>query len=1257
MTNTNDMAVMQTTYAVNGQPLLFTIALDRAQALELRFYVAVGKIQRLHKMQIRFTNMTDVRIIETANGATTLSFSLLHPPKYFTLMDDVRESMELQSQNTYWDIKFAYRRETDIDKTTAPRQPVSLFRNDPHIDTGRWLTYSLDFSRLPHNQQILPLIRHALEAYNIRVSNTPLVSTRPLEGKLWHGSNRTRLQTNQSSLAALQVLHKDALPELPFELQYALDVCLSRNQFHEATFTSEFLQRLLKTPSAQGLLENVATSRRRFFNPMEIFTASELRVRRKLKAPKDCILMHSVTVTPTTIYVNSVCVEVTNRVVRRYIEHADRFLRVRFQDEEYAGKLQAQQDDSFNRVFNRVKRTLMQGIYVAGRHYQFLAFGNSQFRENGAYFFAPTPTITPLSIRAWMGLFSHIRVVAKYASRIGQCFSTTRAINSIGTRPNVKLIKDIERNGYCFSDGVGKISPFLAHMIAEEMRLGTDIPSLFQFRMGGCKGVLAVDTTLSGTTVEIRPSQKKFDTSYSHLEVVRVSSFATAYLNRQIILVLSALGIPDAVFVKKVRDMLGDINGAMHDNKAALELLQTSVDYNQVTISLAKMITAGFRNDPFVASLLELWRASSIKQLKEKATVVVKDGAFLLGCMDETGSLLMNDSQLPQIFLQIPDKEANEKGVYKIITGRCILVRNPALHPGDVRVVEAVDCEKLRHLKNVVVFPQRGSRPLANMCAGGDLDGDDYLVMWDKDLIPSETADPMDYTPPTPVISHGPVTSSDTIAFFCEYMKNDSLGNIAVAHRAWADYLPQGVKDSRCKKLAQLHSEAVDYPKTGVPAQLTPDLRVQKYPHWCGKPANKSYHSDKVAGQMYDEVERVDFKPEYRESFDNRVLTAFESIPTEVLNVAKQLKTEYDEDIRRVMAQYGIQTEFEIWSAFVMQHNRVGSDYKFAEELGRTMNTLKAHFRESLLEQAGSLSGLANQQASFYLLIAAAYRVTAHEMVSTHQHMLHILPMLADPDGYDEFNRMPLISFPWVFADELSHIAKAKDATSNGQWVDPATLSRPLGWNGGKAKLSRQQLSKMDSDDLICQPLAEVELPSASTTKATAATTKARVATQVVQPKPVSTSQSATSDLIAAMLQTSLTDNHSQPSAIGTPTSMAPVSIPSTPPPIESGSSDPPSPSSSLSSSAFWAHRDEDQENSNSTKDNGKDTTAAVATASVGSPDTIRAPTKSGQSVCGIANNTTRDDSDEDESEFEETIEDPMDDLSSLDKLAAMIGQ
>ena len=87
---------------------------------------------------------------------------------------------------------------------------------------------------------------------------------------------------------------------------------------------------------------------------------------------------------------------------------------------------------------------------------------------------------------------------------------------------------------------------------------------------------------------------------------MRVLTFTIAYLNRQIILVLSSLRITNEVFVRKVTTMLKDINRAIHDNNVALKLLYISVDYNSITISLVKMILNGFCNNLFVASLLEL---------------------------------------------------------------------------------------------------------------------------------------------------------------------------------------------------------------------------------------------------------------------------------------------------------------------------------------------------------------------------------------------------------------------------------------------------------------------------------------------------------------------------------------------------------------------------------------------------------------------------------------------------------------------------
>lgn len=90
-----------------------------------------------------------------------------------------------------------------------------------------------------------------------------------------------------------------------------------------------------------------------------------------------------------------------------------------------------------------------------------------------------------------------------------------------------------------------------------------------------------------------------------------------------------------------------------------------------------------------------------------------------MGVADESGLL-----QEGEVFCQYEDPESDEGAV--VVQGDCAITRAPALHPGDIRKVKAVDVPELRSLKNVIVFNVKGSRDLPNMLGGGDLDGMSY---------------------------------------------------------------------------------------------------------------------------------------------------------------------------------------------------------------------------------------------------------------------------------------------------------------------------------------------------------------------------------------------------------------------------------------------------------------------------------------------------------------------------------------------------
>jgi RNA-dependent RNA polymerase len=504
-----------------------------------------------------------------------------------------------------------------------------------------------------------------------------------------------------------------------------------------------------------------------------------------------------------------------------------------------------------------------------------------------------------------------------------------------------------------------------------------------------------------------------------------------------------------------------------------------------MTMQLAQMIFDGFMEtqDPFMMSCLRLWRAWSIKYLKEKARIYVEHGAFVLGCVDETATLRghFNDAQntttspkdkasLPEIFLRIESPPSS--GKWTVITGVCIIARNPSLHPGDVRVVCAVDKPELYHYRNCVVTPQTGDRDIPNMCSGGDLDGDDYLVIWDKDLLPEEWNHPaMNFEGAKPKESDGAVTVDDMTSFFVTYMRYDNLGRIAVAHRYWADARPEGVKDPKCLELANLHSTAVDYMKTGVPAKLPRHLRITQWPHWAevkNKSKSKIYISKKVLGRLYDKVQRVDMQPQWDYEFDSRIILAYE-LDNFILDLARKAKQEYDAAVLRIMAKFSIKTEFEVWTTFVMEHASDFGDYKFAETIGEETYVLKDHHQQLCMEVVGTDKTDKEYLAKMGPFVAAMYTVSAQELDEALEECkkVKLVRGLQVPVREKTAATMPFISFPWLFPRELGIIAN-KGA---GRKEDLAGLQASM------AALMRKP-KKPDFDrlggDLIQEPLPEV---------------------------------------------------------------------------------------------------------------------------------------------------------------------------------------
>ncbi|KAJ8111954.1 hypothetical protein OPT61_g5568 [Boeremia exigua] len=1029
------------------------VTLDlRRKELEVKFPLKIDGQYHKYSLRLPISQLSGIHKTVNGNDTSVLTIPFGRSPQFFVQKKPTKEegsSFSLTERTwSEWSTMF---RETDVvdDRKRKEMQtmPVIDHKGSAIIDIGRWTTYCLTFNNDALFGPKFDEFRNALGDFGVMMRDSEqftILSEEPSSLIEMLGQEYTDSHSHLHGSQKTSVLDDLALDRiyLAFPVRYQLEACLSNNLIKESSVTREFLEKLLSMNSYQAidLLEKVVDKQHVYYNPMDIFKLHS-KVTRQKPIPKHCVMQRSVNITPTMMHVASPIMEISNRITRQYYADADRFIRVKFSDEKGDGALRSMPGGRADALFNRVSRAMKNGIVVAGRYYEFLAFGNSQFREHGAYFYAPTSTKSAHDIRVTLGQFDHIKTVAKYGARLGQCFSTTRAMQ---TTVVVRKIPDVERNGYTFTDGVGRLSFFLAQMAAQDLGLQNafeDPPSLYQFRLGGCKGVLALDPSIVRNEVHIRPSQFKFEAPYTGLEIIRCSSLATPFFNRQIIIVLSDLGVLDHVFIRKQQQMVNAYELAMTDKTEALSCLLKHIDINQTTLTMASMVLDGFLEgrEPFMMSLLHLWRASTIKELKKKARIAIAEGAFVLGCIDESSTLLghRNDPQsqlnadrnqkldtLPEIFIQIDD--TSRKGHYKVIEGVCVLARNPSLHPGDIRVVRAVDAPALHHHKNVVVLPQTGDRDLANMCSGGDLDGDDYMVLWDQELIPQiVNVPPMDYTPEKPIESTESISIADVGDFFVAYMKNDSLGQIAHAHLAQADSQPEGVASPTCIELARLHSQSVDYPKSGIPAIMDNALRPRKWPHFMEKRhkgPEQTYQSKNILGMLYDQVQLIDFNPVWEDNFDRRILDHF-TIETSLLKKAADIKAEYDNDLRRMMAKHGVGTEFEAFSTFVLTHNQETRDYKFAEEFGRTVGVFKAQYRQACMKASGATS--VTEWDLLGPFVAAMYSVTADEMRSALKECSETKVVGGQSVSVrkKEAEHMPLMSFPWLFHTELGKLA------------------------------------------------------------------------------------------------------------------------------------------------------------------------------------------------------------------------------------------
>jgi RNA-dependent RNA polymerase len=338
----------------------------------------------------------------------------------------------------------------------------------------------------------------------------------------------------------------------------------------------------------------------------------------------------------------------------------------------------------------------------------------------------PNDEVTAASIVSSLGTFHNltfdpnlIYCPARYAARLSQAFTATDAVK-VDVEEVIQIPDICTSDGkYQFTDGVGTLSKELSRNIWAQLKqtkrrwLPKEVPPAYQIRFMGSKGMISVDHTLAGSVICLRPSMVKFLTpeTVQDIEIARAFDKPGPYfLNRPLIMLLEGLGVPFRAFKRYQDEAVQTTRKAASSLKEAASLLEchglgASYRLPWILHHLDKLSLNSLPDDDFYQKMLGYATHHILRDLKNHSRIPVPGAWTLVGVADTHRYLQEN-----QIFACIKPIS----GGRRYLSGRVLISRSPTIHPGDVRVVDAIgapppgSCFEEEPLANTVVFSVQG---------------------------------------------------------------------------------------------------------------------------------------------------------------------------------------------------------------------------------------------------------------------------------------------------------------------------------------------------------------------------------------------------------------------------------------------------------------------------------------------------------------------------------------------------------------------
>ena len=253
----------------------------------------------------------------------------------------------------------------------------------------------------------------------------------------------------------------------------------------------------------------------------------------------------------------------------------------------------------------------------------------------------------------------------------------------------------------------------------------------------------------------------------------------------------------------------------------------------------------------------------------------------------------------------------------------------------------------------------------------------------------------------------------DLANHFVNFAKADTLGRISML---WLDYasMKKSAACSKCLKLAKLHSVAVYFPQSGVPASIPKDLVLRAdvpRPHWWEKKGSDSYHCKTTLGKLCNAVAmkvekqlrrhpatagrtwnkqgqllcftdtkgemkldlhlKLIYKAQIAERFGlitvpihgaekEREVVSNESL--ECFIFAKEQRDQYNDGLISLMIKYRIHSKGELLTGCIIKYHRLNKQrqHDLAEEVRRQCRVHRKTFRDNFFWKVRSFVVCAN---------------------------------------------------------------------------------------------------------------------------------------------------------------------------------------------------------------------------------------------------------------------------------------------------------